>query len=72
MGAVPSRRCEAVATLLAGLNHGRPGGKSSGVNVHVAWRMALAKRAAQAYVRNKQLAALTVAGSVGTGLADRF
>jgi hypothetical protein len=46
MGAVSSRRCEAVAILLAGLNRGRPGGKSSGMNVHVAWRMALAKRAA--------------------------
>ena len=44
---------------------GRPGGKSGEVNVHVAWRMALAKRAAQAYARNKQLAALTVADSVG-------
>jgi hypothetical protein len=34
--------------------------------------MALAKRAAQAYGRNEQLAALAVAGSVGAGLADRF
>jgi len=50
----------------------RPGGESSEVNVHVAWRMALAKRAAQAYGRNEQLAALAVAGSVGAGLADRF
>ena len=50
----------------------RPGGESSEVNVHVAWRMALAERAAQAYGRNEQLAALAVAGSVGAGLADRF
>jgi hypothetical protein len=34
--------------------------------------MAVAKTAARDYARNKQLAALTVAGSVGTGLADRF
>jgi Domain of unknown function (DUF4037) len=49
-----------------------PGGESGSVNVHAAWRMALAERAAQAYARNEQLAALAVAGSVGTGLADRF
>jgi len=41
-------------------------------NVHVAWRLAQAERAAQAYASNEKLAALTVAGSVGTGLADRF
>lgn len=34
--------------------------------------MALARRAAQAYAGNAKLAALTVAGSVGSGLADRF
>src|SRR5215470_7583576 len=41
-------------------------------NAHAAWRMALARRAAQAYARNGKLAAMTVAGSVGSGLADRF
>ena len=50
----------------------RPGGKPGGVNVHAAWRMAVAARAAQAYAGNGKLAALTVAGSVGAGLADRF
>jgi hypothetical protein len=34
--------------------------------------MTLAERAAQAYAGNGKLAALTVAGSVGAGLADRF
>jgi hypothetical protein len=34
--------------------------------------MAVAGRAAQAYAGNGKLAALTVAGSVGAGLADRF
>ena len=34
--------------------------------------MALAKRAARAYAGNPKLAALTVAGSVGSGMADRF
>jgi Domain of unknown function (DUF4037) len=34
--------------------------------------MALARRAALAYAGNAKLAALTVAGSVGSGLADRF
>jgi Domain of unknown function (DUF4037) len=48
------------------------GGGSGQANVHAAWRMALARRAAQAYAGNAKLAALTVAGSVGTGLADRF
>jgi len=47
-------------------------GSSGEANVHAAWRMALAQRAAQAYARNEHLAALAVAGSVGTGLADRF
>lgn len=41
-------------------------------NVHAAWRMAVARTAAAAYTRNPKLAALTVAGSVGAGLADRF
>ena len=42
------------------------------MNVHVAWRMAVASRAARAYAGNGKLAALAVAGSVGAGLADRF
>ena len=41
-------------------------------NPHAAWRMAVAQRAADAYTENPKLAALTVAGSVGAGLADRF
>lgn len=48
------------------------GGASSGANIHAVWRMALAQRAARAYAKNEQLAALAVAGSVATGLADRF
>jgi hypothetical protein len=47
-------------------------GESSQANVHAAWRMAVAGRAAQAYAGNAKLAALTVAGSVGSGLADQF
>jgi hypothetical protein len=34
--------------------------------------MALAGQAAEAYAGNAKLAALAVAGSVGSGLADRF
>ena len=34
-------------------------------NVHAAWRMAVAERAAGAYAGNRNLAALAVAGSVG-------
>src|SRR6266496_3327877 len=49
-----------------------PGGQLGEVNVHVAWRMAVASRAARAYAGNGKLAALAVAGSVGAGLADRF
>ncbi|HEY6499394.1 MAG TPA: hypothetical protein VIZ20_08205 [Streptosporangiaceae bacterium] len=41
-------------------------------NPHAAWRMRVAERAAAAYTRNPKLAALTVAGSVGAGLADRY
>lgn len=48
------------------------GGGSGEANVHAAWRMAVARRAAQAYAGNGQLAALAVAGSVGAGLADEF
>lgn len=42
------------------------------MNVHAAWRMALAQRAAPVYARNEKLAAFAVAGSVGAGLADPF
>ena len=42
------------------------------MNVHAAWRLAVARQAAQVYARNGKLAALTAAGSVGAGLADRF
>jgi hypothetical protein len=48
------------------------GGKPGEVNVHAAWRMEVARRAARAYAGNGKLAALTAAGSVGAGLADRF
>ena len=42
-------------------------------NVHAAWRMAIARRAAAGgYEGNRNVAALAVAGSVGAGLADRF
>jgi hypothetical protein len=47
-------------------------GESGGANVHAMWRLALAEQAARVYASNEKLAALTVAGSVGTGLADRF
>lgn len=50
------------------MTSGAPGAGS----VHVAWRMAVARRAAGAYAGNRDLAALAVAGSVGAGLADRF
>jgi hypothetical protein len=50
----------------------RPDGESGAVNVHAAWRLALAERAARVYASNQKLAALAVAGSVGAGLADRF
>jgi hypothetical protein len=42
------------------------------VNVHASWRMAVAKSAARAYAPNGRLAVFAVAGSVGSGLADRF
>ena len=50
----------------------RPDDQSGAANVHAAWRLAAAEQAAQAYAANEKLAALTVAGSVGAGLADRF
>ena len=42
------------------------------MNVDAAWRMALAQRAARVYAENGKLAAFSVAGAVGAGLADRF
>jgi Domain of unknown function (DUF4037) len=50
----------------------RPNGDERETNVHAAWRMDEAERAAHAYGLDAKLGALTVAGSVGTGLADRF
>ena len=40
-------------------------------NVHAAWRMAVARRAAAGYAANPGPAALAVAGSVGACVADR-
>ena len=48
------------------------GDESGAGNIHAAWRMAVAMRAAEAYAGNRNLTALAVAGSVGAGLADRF
>lgn len=42
------------------------------VSVHASWRMALAGQAGQVYAANERLAVLAVAGSVGTGQADRY
>jgi hypothetical protein len=50
----------------------RPDGGSGAGNAHTAWRLAVAEQAARVYASNDKLAALTVAGSVGAGLADRF
>jgi len=44
----------------------------SGGNVHAAWRLGVAERAAGVYAGNRNLAALAAAGSVGAGIADRF
>src|ERR1700677_4025608 len=41
-------------------------------NVHAAWRMRVAERAAAAYAGNRNLAAMAVAGSVGADVADQF
>jgi hypothetical protein len=49
-----------------------PGAEPGEVNVHAAWRMAVAERAARAYAGNARLAALTVTGPVGAGRADRL
>jgi hypothetical protein len=46
------------------------GAPSSGPNPHVVWRMAIARRVAKGYDGSGNLAALTVAGSVGAGVAD--
>ncbi len=50
----------------------RPEGEPGAANVHAAWRLALAEHAARAYASNEKLAALTAAGSVAAGLADRL
>jgi hypothetical protein len=42
------------------------------ISPQLAWRFAVAERVATAYVGNARLAAFTVAGSVGSGLADEF
>lgn len=44
----------------------------SGRASQVAWRLDVARRIADAYGVNDKLAAVTVAGSVGAGLADRW
>jgi hypothetical protein len=49
-----------------------PDGMPGAENVHAAWRIGVAERAAGAYAGNRNLAALAVAGSVGAGIADRF
>ena len=49
-----------------------PDGVPGAENVHAAWRMGVAERAAGVYAGNRNLAALAVAGSVGAGIADRF
>lgn len=41
-------------------------------NVHAAWRLAVAKRVAETYSGNPNVAALAAAGSGGAGQADRF
>ena len=50
----------------------RPDAESGAANAHAVWRLAVAAQAARAYAANDKLAALAAAGSVGTGLADRF
>lgn len=49
-----------------------PDGMPGAENVHAAWRMGVAERAAGVSAGNRNLAALAVAGSVGAGIADRF
>src|SRR5882757_8756076 len=48
------------------------GKPSSGHGGHVAWRMDVARRIADAYGVNDRPAAVTAAGSVGAGIADRW
>lgn len=47
-------------------------GGAGQANAHVVWRLAEAERAASVYARNERVAAVAAAGSVGSGLADRF
>ncbi len=49
-----------------------PDGMPGAQNVHAAWRMGVAERAAGVYAGYRNLAALAVAGSVGAGTADQF
>jgi hypothetical protein len=49
-----------------------PDGTPGAENVHAAWRMRLARRAAGVNVGNRDLAALAVVGSAGAATADRF
>lgn len=42
------------------------------MSIHVAWRLEAAGQVARAYGGNRKLAAVMVAGSVGSGLADQF
>jgi len=49
-----------------------PDGMPGAENVHAAWRMRVAERAAGVYAGNGNLVALAVADSVGAGIADRF
>jgi len=48
------------------------GTPSGGPNPHVVWRMGTARRVAKGYAGNGKVTALTVAGSVGAGMADRW
>ena len=50
----------------------RPGADGSDANADAAWRMNVARQVAGAYRPSAPLAALTVAGSVGAGVADRW
>lgn len=61
-------RCLMAGSGVVQLPDGMPGAE----NVHAAWRMRVAERAAGVYAGNGNLVALAVAGSVGAGIADRF
>jgi Domain of unknown function (DUF4037) len=65
-------RCQSAARMSAVPSEPSQPGVPNVPNVHAEWRLAVARRAAAAYTPNPKLAALTVAGSVGAGLADRF